>query len=378
MSSRFEAIPGFGIDRVAAAAGADPEVLRMENLDTDVRPCDAALEATRKGISEPEGNSYLPFTGRLDLREAIAARIAARGGPSLAADQVTITSGEGDSMVNALHAVVDPGDEVVVTDPTYAGVIQRVRLVGAVPRHVPLIGGPDGWRLDLAALGAAIGERTRAIFLMSPGMPSGHVLTEEEWAAVAALCWENGIWLIYASWWEGVLFGGREPVHPGGLQGLAERTIECGSFSFEQRMIGWRIGWTTGPPSIAPTLALAHIYNGIVSSGFGQMAALAALGVDDVDEARAEWERRHDTVVEQLSGLPLVPAHGGWAALLDAEACGLSAPDLSARLLEQKVAATPMSAWGETVAPRFVRFVYSREPVSRLETLGERVRAAIG
>ncbi|HKH18519.1 MAG TPA: hypothetical protein VKA57_13415, partial [Solirubrobacteraceae bacterium] len=93
--------------------------------------------------------------------------------------------------------------------------------------------------------------------------------------------------------------------------------------------------------------------------------------------AVAEWERRHDELVRQCDGLPLQPAQGGWSALIDAEACGLDAPELSRRLLEQKVAATPMTVWGEEVAPRHVRFVFSNEPVERLALLGDRLRAAL-
>ena len=78
---RLEGIPGFNIDRVAAAAGDDPDVLRMENLDTDIPPPAAAMEATRAAIGEDEANSWLPFTGRDDLKEAAAAHIQRRGGP---------------------------------------------------------------------------------------------------------------------------------------------------------------------------------------------------------------------------------------------------------------------------------------------------------
>jgi len=81
--------------------------------------------------------------------------------------------------------------------------------------------------------------------------------------------------------------------------------------------------------------------------------------------------------VRQCDGLPLVPAHGGWSALIDAEACGTTAPELSRRLLANKVAATAMTAWGETVAPRHVRFVFSNESTGRLGLLGDRLRSAL-
>ena len=98
---------------------------------------------------------------------------------------------------------------------------------------------------------------------------------------------------------------------------------------------------------------------------------------EDLHQAVAEWERRRNATLEQLQGLPVVRPAGGWSLLLDAEALGISPPDLSRALAAQKVAATPMTAWGEHVAPRYIRFVYSNEPVERLAMLGERLRAAL-
>src|ERR671937_2339340 len=153
---RLSDIPGFNIDRVAAAAGDDPEILRLENLDTDVPPPAAAVEATRAAIGTDEANSWLPFTGRDDLKEAVAAHVERRGGPRYdGRREIVITSGEGDAMLDALLCLTDPGDEVVLTDPTYAGMLNRVRLVGAVPRLVPLDVSDGEWQLDLDALQGA-------------------------------------------------------------------------------------------------------------------------------------------------------------------------------------------------------------------------------
>lgn len=81
--------------------------------------------------------------------------------------------------------------------------------------------------------------------------------------------------------------------------------------------------------------------------------------------------------MEEFDGLPAISASGGWSLLLDTEAMDIPPPEASRRLLEQKVAATPMTVWGETIAPRYVRFVFSREPVERLQQLGDRVRRAL-
>ena len=129
--ARLAGIPGFGIDEVAEAAGDDPEVLRLENLDTDLPVPDGVVAATRRAVGVDEYNSYLPFDGRADLKAAIAAHFGRRSRTTVDPSQITITGGDGDGLNNALNATTDVGDEVIVTDPTYAGIVNRVRLVGA-------------------------------------------------------------------------------------------------------------------------------------------------------------------------------------------------------------------------------------------------------
>jgi aspartate/methionine/tyrosine aminotransferase len=156
--------------------------------------------------------------------------------------------------------------------------------------------------------------------------------------------------------------------------------VIVGAPTFEQRMIAWRIGWMVMPPELTDLASRAQIYNGLVASGFAQVGTRVALnlGDDDVAAATGEWELRRDETLRQLEGLPVVPPHGAWSALLDTESLGLAPAELSARLLDHKVAATPMTGWGGDVAARHLRFVFSNEPVDRLRLLGDRVRAALG
>src|SRR5215204_3385142 len=286
---RLEHIPGFNIDRVAAAAGDDPDVLRMENLDTDIPPPAAAMEATRRAIGEDDANSWLPFTGRDELKEAVAAFIERRGGPRYdGRREIVITCGEGDAMLDALFCLTDPGDEVVLTDPTYAGMINRVRLVGAVPCLVPLKVHDDEWRLDVGALHEAVTNRTRVVFINNASFPSGWVASEEEWDAVAAICRDRNLWLLYWRGYEGVLFDGREIRHPAGIPGMRDRTVTVGAPSLERRMIAWRVGWVVAPGELVNDVSRVHIYNGLVASGFAQIGARVALSVPDEDLAVAK------------------------------------------------------------------------------------------
>lgn len=380
LARRLDEVPGFGIDRVAAAAEDDPDVLRMENLDTDLPPPPGVIETTRDALGQIEYSSWLPFSGRFDLKEAVADHVERRGGGRYDPySEIVITTSEGTSMLDALLATTDPGDEVVLTDPTYAGMINRVRLAGAIPRFARCEPVDGEWRLDLDSLRGAITDKTKALFLQNSTFPTGMVFTTEEWQAVADIVLERPIHLIYWSLFEGILFDGRPIIHPAGLSGMREHTITLGSVSIEYRMVGWRVAWALAPTETAEAIGRVHIYNGLVASGFCQAGAIAALrsDVDDFTKAVAEYQRRRDVVMQQLEGLPAVSASGGWALLLDTEAMGIAPADASQRLLEQKVAATPMTVWGESVAPRYVRFVFSREPVERLEQLGGRVRKAL-
>lgn len=377
--SRLDEIPGFNIDRVAAAAGSDPDVLRMENLDTDLLPPPGVVDATREALATPEGNSWLPFTGRDDLKEAVADFIERRGGPRYdGRREIVITSGEGTAMLDALFCLTDPGDEVILTDPTYAGMINRVRLVGAVPRLVSLEVVDGQWRLDLDALDAAVTGATRVVFINNASFPSGWAASDPEWDAITALCRDRDLWLLYWGAYENVLFDGRPVRMPQAMPGMRDRTVTIGS-GLEKRMIGWRVGWVVAPGDLVNDVSRVEIYNDLVPSGFSQVGARVALGASDAEQAAAtaEYERRRDETMRQLEGLPAVPAAGGWSLLLDVAALGLDCVEVSNRLLEHQVAATPMRGWGGPIADRHVRFVFSREPVERISLLGDRVRAAL-
>jgi N-succinyldiaminopimelate aminotransferase len=373
-------IPGFNIDRVAAAAGDDPDVLRLENLDTDIPPPAEAIEATRAAIGTDEANSWLPFTGRDDLKEAVAAFIERRGGPRYdGRREIVITCGEGDAMVDALFCLTDPGDEVIVTDPTYAGMINRVRLVGAAPRLVPLRVVDGEWRLDLDALRSAVSARTRVVFVNNASFPTGWVASEAEWDAITSLCRDRDLRLLYWAGFEGVLYDGRTVIHPAALDGMRDRTVTIGCPTLEQRMIAWRIGWIVAPGELVNDVSRVHIYNGLVASGFNQIGTRVALSLEDdgLAAANAEWQRRRDETMRQLEGLTAVRPAGAWSLLLDVTALGLDCADVSNALLAHKVAATPMRGWGGEIADRHVRFVFSNEPVERLKLLGDRVREAL-
>jgi aspartate/methionine/tyrosine aminotransferase len=142
-AQRLQAVRGFGIDRVAAVTDSSdrdrPEwpVLRMENLDTDLPLPSEVVPVTAENLTAATSNSWLPFTGDLDLPAAISEFLAARAGRRVDPErEIVITSGGMEGLLDVALAVVDPGDEVIVSDPTYAGIVNRVHLAGGIVRFV--------------------------------------------------------------------------------------------------------------------------------------------------------------------------------------------------------------------------------------------------
>ncbi len=380
--SRLSLVPGIGVDRVGNAADAlnDPEILRLENLDTDILPPHAAIIATREAIGVDANNSYLPFLGQNDLRQTVAEHVTRMSGVHYDwSRQCIITAGGCSGVLNTLLAILEPGDEVIVPDPIYAGLINRIRIAGGVPVYVPLVPTHDGWRLDVEALERSATDRTRMVLMMSPSMPTGHVLTQEEWNAIARVCIQADAWLLYDAAMERILFDGRMVLHPASLPGMNERTITVGSVSKELRMIGWRIGWVVGPESIMKDIGLVSISNVVCQIGIAMPGAAAALKNSDADVQAATdiLQERRAVLMEELKGLPAVNPHGGWSLLMNTVQLGVTPQQASELLLKNaKIAATPMNGWGKQ-AEQYIRFVFANEPKERLRGVGQKVRNAL-
>ncbi|GAA1123259.1 aminotransferase class I/II-fold pyridoxal phosphate-dependent enzyme [Kribbella jejuensis] len=383
--SRLREIPGIGVDVVgdSADAAGDPSFLRLENLDTDLRPPAVALAATRAAIDDDAANSYLPFQGHRSLRVAAVAHVGRIAGRVYDPDTECVSVAGGlNGILNTLLATVEPGQEVVLCDPIYAGLVNRVRLVGGVPRFVPAEVTADGWTVDPERLAAAVGPQTAAVLMMGPAMPTGLVLDDRHWSALAAACERHDAWLIYDAAMERLRFDGLGPSHPAAHEALAPRTITVGSASKELRLIGWRVGWVVGPADIVADIRLVGMTNVVCQVGLAQdavAAALDAVGADaDVAAATAEWQRRSDTMLRQLASYPVIRPHGGWSMLLDTRPLGLTPGELSHALFHRaQVAATPMDGWGPS-GQHFLRLVFANEPVERLELLGDRFARALG
>ncbi|MCZ4279897.1 pyridoxal phosphate-dependent aminotransferase [Kiloniella laminariae] len=379
--SRLKDIPGIGVDKMgnAADASANSEMLRLENLDTDIPPPAEAIAATKASIGRDDANSYLPFLGINDLRKAVCKRMETETGSEYNwRRQCVISAGGLSGILNSLLAMLEPGDEVIITDPAYAGLLNRIRLAGGIPKLVPLIVENNVWRLDIEALYKAVSNRTTVVLTMSPSMPSGIVHTRDEWNAITDIVIKNNAWLLHDAAMQRLDFTNSNPINPAGLPDMLDRTVIVGSVSKEYRMIGWRVGWVVGPPSIIQDIGLVSLTNVVCQVGIAMPGAYAALTAKDdgVIAATAEWKTRRDLILDQCQDLPLVRPDGGWSLLINTGALGMS-PGQASKLCFEKgaIAATPMTGWGDaSKAGQYLRFVFANEPTDRLSDIRERLR----
>ena len=392
---RLQGLVGVGVDWVermeeSADQAADQSAkhisrLRMENLDVDVPPDPVVGEITSQAARSDDDNSYLPLIGQRCLRDAAAAHVSRMTGSKVqytGEKNCVISAGGLSGILNTLLATVEDGDGVIMTDPTYSGFINRVKLAGGVHVFIPLDFQPGGfWSLNRERLRERIksSKRVTTMLLMSPGLPSGTYFDRADWLVIAEMCRENDILLIYDTAMERLLFDGREVVHPASLPGMYERTITVGSASKELRMIGWRVGWVVGPQRLVSDIGLVGTANVVVPVGIAQRAAAAALERSDQDVSNftKELQARRDVCMQELKGLPVGVPAGGYAFVLRVGSLGWTGKEATQALLQQGVCITSMDGWGEEHTSQYVRFVFSNEPRERLKGLGAKVKTAL-
>jgi len=381
--SRLDHITKIGVEVMGDLADklSDPEVLRLENLDTDLRPPQSAVDFTKRAVDDDEANSYLPFFGLNPLRKAATALVERQSGQTYNWEtECVIGAGGMSGILNVLLATLEPGDEVLLTDPIYVGLINRVRLAGGVPKFVPLIPSPKGWQLDMEALEKIAPEPVEVALLMSPAMPTGCVFTRDEWGALTNFCKLADCWLIDDTAMERILYNDKPAIHPASFSGMRDKVITCGAVTKEYRMIGWRVGWAVGPAEIMADVMRVSISNVVCQTGIAMgSAAVAIEDPDDGIEASVEeWKQRRYVAVEELKDFDVIPPDGGWSFLVDVSPLGMDGPTASKRLLDKgKIAATPMVNWGSENSTKYVRIVFSNEPVERLKGLGKRFKDSL-
>jgi len=346
------------------------------------------VEAARRAAGDTSLHRYTPAVGLLPLREAIVAR-AARDGLTVTVDQVCVANGGKHALYNTFMALIEPGDEVIVTAPYWVSYPEQIKLAGGV--FVPVVtDAAAGFRADVAQLEAVRTKRTKALVFVSPSNPTGAVYPPEEVAAIARWAAENGIWIITDEIYRHLVYGdARFATIPALVPEAAERTVIIDGVAKAYAMTGWRIGWSIAPLEIAQGIAKLQSQLSANVSNISQAAAIEALTgpQEAVEEMRLAFDRRRRLAVDALSripGLELAEPEGAFyvfpsvAALMGTTIAGRridTTMELADLLLEEaKVAIVPGEAFG---APGAFRLSYALADADLLEGI-DRIARLLG
>ncbi|WP_344007782.1 aminotransferase class I/II-fold pyridoxal phosphate-dependent enzyme [Nocardioides lentus] len=364
-ASRLDGIPPTVFTRMSALAVRTGSVnlgQGFPDADGPEAVREAAVAALRAGA-----NQYAPGIGTPGLRRAVADHQRRHYGIDLDPDtEVVVTTGVTEGVAAALLGLVEPGDEVVLLEPYYDSYAAMLQVAGAVRRPVTLRA-PD-FRLDVAALEAAVTDRTRMILLNSPHNPTGTVLTRVELEAVATLARRHDLLVVTDEVYEHLVFDHHEHVPISTLPGMAERTLTLSSVGKSWSLTGWKVGWATGPAALVGAVLAAKQWLTFTSGAPLQPAVEVALDAHDAwpRELALDLASRRDLLVEGLAavGLPCRPAEGTYFEVTDVAALGWDDADVFCDALPGRagVVAVPMPVLYDTDAGRTqVRWTFSKD-----------------
>ena len=376
LAARVLAVPPSGIRRFFDILATMDDVISLgvgePDFDTPERIVAAGVRSLHAGRTH-----YTSNYGTIELRRALAAHLEQRYDVAYdPATELLITVGASEAVDLALRATCDPGDEVILHEPSYVAYVPAIVFAGGVVRHVPTRL-EDDFALDPAAVEAAITPRTKALFLGYPCNPTGAVLPDDVQDALADIARRHDLLVYSDEIYDRLAYGTYRHRAFSSLPGMRERTILMGGFSKAYAMTGWRVGWLAAPAGILEGIVKVHQYGIMSAPTTAQDAALEAIvgGEADVERMRAEYDRRRRLLVDGLNalGLRTFEPRGAFYAFPEiTTSTGLSDEAFAERLLtEERVAVIPGSAFGPSGAGH-VRMCYATS-YERLEEALDRI-----
>ncbi|MCM1299294.1 MAG: aminotransferase class I/II-fold pyridoxal phosphate-dependent enzyme [[Eubacterium] siraeum] len=331
-----------------------------------------AIKTLEKGKT-----AYTANAGLIRLRESIASYIHRRIGVSYdPKSEIIVTVGGSEAIDCAFRAICDPGDEVIVPEPSFVCYEPLVRMAGGVPVIVETKL-ENSFKLTPEDLEGKLTDRTKALVLPFPNNPTGAVMHRSDLEKIADIIRDKNILVISDEIYSELTYGDERHVSIAELEGMRERTVLINGFSKAFSMTGWRMGYFAAPQAITTQMMKIHQYAIMCSPTVSQYAAIVAMTEcdDEVLRMKDEYNARRRFVVKGFNdmGLDCFEPEGAFYAFPCIRSTGLSSQEFCARLLSQKqVAIVPGDAFGES-GEGFVRVSYAYS-LAHLNTALERIR----
>jgi aminotransferase len=325
-------------------------------------------------------NQYAITWGAKSLRDAIAEHalwhLGLRVDPET---EITVTCGSTEAMLVALLSLINPGDEVILTQPFYENYWPDCALAGALPHFVPLR--PPHWRLDPDELAAAFNDKTKAIILCNPNNPTGTVFSRADLESVAALCRKWNVIAITDEIYEHIIYDGRRHLALAGLEGMRERSVTISGMSKTYAVTGWRVGTIIAPPRLSYAFRQVHDFVSIGAAAPLQEAGALAYRFPRLYYAQlsADYQARRDRLSKVLSdvGFEFEPPEGAYYIMAGISAFGATSDVDFSRFLVRNigVATVPGSSFfqDKDLGRPYVRFCFCKRDAT-LDEAGDRLR----
>jgi len=301
-------LPESPISDVANTVFGDPDVVPMWFGESDLVTPDFVRDAAAQGLQSGE-TFYTWQRGTPDLRAALSAYTERLYKIKCPPDRLSLTTGGMQAILLSCQLLVDPGDNVVIVSPIWPNITSAVKLVGGEPRYAALDRQADGrWKLDMQKIFDSVDDRTRAVFVNSPGNPTGWTMTSEEQRTLLDFARKRGLWIMADEVYARLIY--TRPVAPSFLEIATpeDPVLVLNSFSKPWAMTGWRLGWLTHPAALGDQIAKLVQINTSGVPAFLQRGAIAALekGDDFVAQMVERCRSGGELVFQRLSGLPRV------------------------------------------------------------------------
>jgi aspartate/methionine/tyrosine aminotransferase len=343
-------LPGSKIRAVSREAHGDPDIMPLWFGEGDDRTPDFVCRAAAAAMSRGE-TFYAPNRGVPELVAALARYMTRLYGVPINEDRLTVTASGMNAIMLAAQCLVERGDNMVVVGPVWPNVREAVRVLGGEPRDVGLIADERGWRLDLDRLFAACDGATSAIFINSPGNPTGWMMPEEQVAAVLDFARRRRLWIVADEVYARIVYD--RPFAPSFARAARpdDPVIAINSFSKSWSMTGWRLGWITAPPALGPALEKLNEFNISHPTTFVQWGGVAALeeGEAYVGALVERYRRARDLVFQRLGAMRrvrLAPPEAAFYFFFAVEGMDDSLAFARRLVHECKVGLAPGSAFG--------------------------------
>jgi aspartate/methionine/tyrosine aminotransferase len=356
-------------ERAGTLERAGVDVVHLEYGEPDFEAPPVVRDALEKAIKDGRAR-YTHSLGIVELREAIAEHYARAYGVSVSPDQVLVTPGTSPAMLLLFGHLLDPGDEVVLSNPYYACYPNFIRYADGVPVEIDVTEA-DRFQYRPEAIRERLGARTKAVIVNSPANPTGSVLAPERMAAIAALARERGVPIVSDEIYHGLTEGGRDR----SILEFTDRAFVLNGFSKAFAMTGWRLGWLIAPREHVRALQTLYGNFFISTNEFVQWAGVAALreAVEETARFRRIFAERRRAMVDGLRAVGLgvgFEPEGAFYVLANARRFTADSVGFAYEILEHAhVAVTPGRAFGSN-AEGYLRFSYA----SSVERIREGLR----